>query len=337
MGSSYRELHYAQRPAKNVERKMIVESLGGLDRLHKPEDLRYIGLGSIYFTDFLLVHRQLAITKMLSIEKDSAVHHRNRFELNRPFNGVEVRHGRASQVLPDLDWTVPSICWLDYDGHLDDEILGDVETVVGSAKALTVLVLSVSVDPGAVQGDPKETTQRVDDLKRRIGPERMPRAVANDAHLGGWKLADESYKLLNGAIERALRARNSSVVAGTRSTRAPATRAVEPDDRLTWTQFLHFRYEDGAKMLTIGGILHEARHMSAVDDCKLLDKQWARSGPDAFVIDIPKLTTREVLLLDRLLPGELPPDDFIDGIPRKESLAYASVYRHLPAFVDAVL
>jgi hypothetical protein len=316
---------------------MIVESLVGLDRLHACESLRYIGFGSLYFTDFLLVHRQLAVSKMISIEKDDAPHQRRRFELNRPFGSLEVLYGRASTVLPTLDWSMPGICWLDYDGHLDDEVLGDVETVVASVTSTTVLLVTVCVEPEAVIGDLGKSRERVDALAKRIKAERVPPSVNCDAHLGGWKLADLSYGLLNEAVTRALAARTTSVKPGTRNTRGPETATDATDERYEWRQFLHFRYSDGARMLTVGGILSPTSLTDAVADCRLDEKQWARTGEDPFVIEIPKLTTREILALDRYLPDDLPDQDYIEGVPRKESHAYAAVYRHLPAFVDAIL
>lgn len=337
VAASYRQLHYAQRPAKNVERKMIVESLAGLDRLQPSETMRYIGFGSLYFTDFLLLHRQLAVSNMISIEKDSAPHQRERFELNRPFGNLEIRYGRASKILPSLDWSLPGVCWLDYDGHLDDEVLGDVESVVASSTSTTVLIVTVCVEPEAVVGDPLKTHQRIDALAKRIKADRMPPAINCDAHLGGWKLADFSYELLNDAVTRALTARTASVKPATRSTRGPETAKDVAGDGYEWRQFLHFRYSDAAKMLTIGGILHPASVADAVEDCRLDKKQWSRVSSDPFVITIPKLTTREVLTLDRYLPNDLPNEEFIEGIPRKESVEYSAVYRHLPAFVDAVL
>jgi len=328
VSSSYRDLHYAQRPAKNIERKMIVESLAGLDRVVSATSAQYVGFGSIYFTDFLLVHRRLGLTDMLSIEKDSSDHQRKRVDFNRPFAGVEVRHGRASEHLPTLTWEGQKIVWLDYDGQLDSEILDDVETVVRSATDTTVLIVTVNARPDEipepppasdVEGAPKpttlltETTVRVDALCSRVGG-RVPKEITKDAQLGGWKLADVSLRLLNESIGRTLATRNLVVGAPARSTRQPVADASTNPDPLVWTQVMHFRYSDNAKMLTLGGVVHRKSLEADLADCHLETKEWTRTAAQQpFEIAVPRLTTREVLALDRLLPDELPENEYVNG------------------------
>lgn len=81
MPGSYRIINYALRPAKAIERRMLCAALAGLHRFQRIEDYRYIGFGSIYFSDFQLLHRELGISDMLSIEKDVAAEACFRFNL----------------------------------------------------------------------------------------------------------------------------------------------------------------------------------------------------------------------------------------------------------------
>ena len=57
---SYQKVHYELRPAKQVERRMLVDALLGLAVAGFPiQDYQYTGMGSIYFIDFILFHRFL--------------------------------------------------------------------------------------------------------------------------------------------------------------------------------------------------------------------------------------------------------------------------------------
>ena len=55
--------------AKQVERKMILDILQQLaEGGFALRDYKYTGLGSIYFVDFMLLHRLLGLRKLLSVE-----------------------------------------------------------------------------------------------------------------------------------------------------------------------------------------------------------------------------------------------------------------------------
>jgi hypothetical protein len=70
MPGSYREIDYRVRPGKQAERLMMVEAFRHL-RFSAVGSYQYVGLGSVYFSDFKLVHRALGTTRMISIEKSA--------------------------------------------------------------------------------------------------------------------------------------------------------------------------------------------------------------------------------------------------------------------------
>ena len=167
---TYRRFNYALRPAKHIQRKMIMDVLQRLDRLpnRSLRDYRYIGLGSVFFVDFNLVHRALGIRKMICIE-----HHeedRSRFLFNRPFSTVELHFGEAGAVLEgEIKWTTPSIIWLDYDYKLDKTVLSDIATVARRAPHGSVLLVTVDAEPEDLQGELEERKPvRVAALEERI-------------------------------------------------------------------------------------------------------------------------------------------------------------------------
>ena len=62
---------------------------------------------------------------MVSYEKDGE---QARYLFNRPFAGIDVKFGPASQHLPFLDRATLRIVWLDYTQTLDVEVIQDVAT-----------------------------------------------------------------------------------------------------------------------------------------------------------------------------------------------------------------
>ena len=136
MAASYREIDYRVRPGKYAERLMMAEAFRRL-RFASVESYQYVGLGSVYFSDFRLMHRTLNVTKMVSIEE--AVHDRLRFEANLPFSCIDMLWGGTASELPKVDLSLRSILWLDYDGRLTKSVLADLREVAGRAAGGTVI------------------------------------------------------------------------------------------------------------------------------------------------------------------------------------------------------
>lgn len=99
--SSFRKINYSLRPAKHAERKMMGEIFRRAAAFSALETYRYVGLGSVWFSDFSLYHKMLGIGEMVSIERATGC--KARFEANRPFN-IEMRFKPTTEALPELDW-----------------------------------------------------------------------------------------------------------------------------------------------------------------------------------------------------------------------------------------
>ena len=147
MPSSYRIINYALRPAKAIERRMLCAAFERLYPFQRIERYRYVGFGSIYFSDFQLLHRELGITNMLSIEKD--VEAEACFRFNRPYKCIRLKFATSTGVLPTLDWNKKTILWLDYDDRLNTSILGDIATTCLRASSGSLVVVSVNAQPDA--------------------------------------------------------------------------------------------------------------------------------------------------------------------------------------------
>ena len=71
MTASYRLIDYSLRPAKFAERRMLSEMFSRLKVFGSLESYRYIGFGSIWFTDCVLFHRALGPVPLLCRPKCS--------------------------------------------------------------------------------------------------------------------------------------------------------------------------------------------------------------------------------------------------------------------------
>ena len=309
MSPSYREVNFNLRAAKSIERKMIAEALLRLDRLAPLNSYRYIGFGSIFFADFLIFHRMLGITSMLSIEEQAA--NEERFRFNLPLGCVDLDFRHSNQALPTLDWSEHNIAWLDYDSQLDISILGDVEAVAGQTGPWSVLIVTVNAQPGKID-------ERLKQLKINVSPERIPMDVTADAHLGGWNLAKVSRRIINAAIESALADRN-----------AP----LGESEKIRFRQLFNFHYADGPKMLTVGGIFYRTEGAASLESCSFEELNHVAEGDRPVNVTVPVLTTREVLHLSAQLPGG--EDDLASpGIPDSDLARFARMYRYYPLFID---
>src|SRR3954470_6008578 len=115
---------FSIRQNKTIERGIVFMGLSRLRRALDGMEFVYVGLGSVWFVDFDLAHRELGIETMVSIEADDVLYERARF--NKPYRTVEVVRGYSYDVIPLLlsdraDLTShPWIVWLDYDEAMDE-------------------------------------------------------------------------------------------------------------------------------------------------------------------------------------------------------------------------
>jgi hypothetical protein len=328
MASSYRVINYSLRPAKAVERKMMGEAFRRLHPFQRIEDYRYIGFGSIYFSDFQAVHRALGINDMVSIEKDLAAEECFRF--NRPYRSIELKFGESSAVLPELDWGKPSILWLDYDGKLDLKGLSDIDTFCARCKSGSFLLVSVNAQADAEAseeerktfeeqtGEPFDaSTYRLRKLAELVGDKIPP--GTNGGELRSRGVAQIFRKIINNQIASRLAVRNSIV-----------TQA----DRMVYRQVFHFNYRDGAQMLTIGGAIFREGDSALYEACAFDKLPFVRAGDEAYEIRVPCLTAKEVRHLNAQLPLATEEELSAPGVPHADLLIYAEVYRYFPAFTE---
>jgi hypothetical protein len=268
---------------------MLCEAFRRLSVFGSTETIRYLGLGSFYFVDFAMMHKELGITNMISIEKD--VQNIDRHEFNKPYKTITIMPGDSNQVLIALPWDMRTIVWLDYDGRLERSVLQDVETFCMRAHTASVFIVSVNAQAGDFE--PNTTNQelgetRLAELKERLGQENVPARIKG-SDLNGWGLAKVYRDIIHNLIEQTITARNGGRAAGT---------------KFRFQQLFNFHYSDNAKMLTVGGILLDEGQKALFESCALKELFYVRTDDQPFTIEVPNLTPNEVRYLNSNLPSE---------------------------------
>jgi hypothetical protein len=300
-------IDYNLRPAKHAERAMLAHALRRLTPFGSVESYRYIGFGAAYFRDFRIFHRELGITDMLSIEKDTA--QKERYEFNKPFTCVKMAYDIASTVLPQLSWDVRTILWLDYTDKLDRDALADIQFFCANAAPGSVLIVTVNVQADHLAQGPLRLMQE------RVGEANVPPGL-KDKDLGGWGTAKISRRIIDNTISTTLANRN-----GGRT----------PGSTFKYQQVFNFEYADEARMLTLGGVVFEAGQAALLGAAAFESLPFARTGEDGFRIETPKLTYKELHHLQARVPIMGKPRSEV-GIPVNEVERYNELYRFFPVF-----
>lgn len=293
--------NYRQRPAKYVQRNMVVEACSRLTPFGPLTDYWYIGFGGLEYVDFELVRRTLGIRRMVSIERNTS--DGPRFLFNRPFAEIDVLLGSASAMLPQVDFAGPRIVWLDYEQPLDDEVLDDSATVAHQLRPGSVLIVTINAEP------PRRAEGRIKVMRERLGEERVPVDVTDDS-LARWGTAVMQRRVWTDTLIRVFRDRA---------------------DGAYLRQFLNIHYADGAQMQTIGGVVVSDSTARTYELCRFEDLDFVREGDEALVIKVPVLTQREILHLNRQLPSPIGAHASVDGLSEQDADAYESFYRWYPA------
>ncbi len=317
MTSSFEKINYALRPGKHAARRMLCEIFACLGPFQPVKDYTYVGFGSVWFEDFILLHRALGIRQMISIERETRV--RKRIEANKPFKNISVVYKKASVVLPKLHWKNRHFLWLDYEDPLDLEILRDVATVAGHAQSGTVLAVSVPCRRAQEVADAQDDPNGPSALERfssTFGRARVSPTVT-EIELEGWPFGKLTRQMVKLEVDTHLATRNARVTA---------------DNKLKFRPICELEYDDGTKMVTIVGLICRAADKELVAQCDFTRLDFLRARRRPIRIEVPKLTMREIRSLEQQLPRESGGILNRGSIPANEARAFERLYRYLPNF-----
>jgi hypothetical protein len=313
MANSYRKIDYRLRPAKAVERRMIAEYFLRLRPFGPVEDYRYIGLGSVYFSDFALFHNICGFKEMVSIEGTQDPTIKQRFSFNSPLGTIDLKFGFTNTELPKLHWKdKKSAVWLDFDGPLDSSVLTDINFLGSVATPESILWVSVN---GELIDTEEGELSKLDILKNRIGVNKVPARLQEEKNLPAKDIAQVYQEILKNELSSAITARNSG---------------READEALCFEQVAYFKYSDGATMFTVGWVLFLEKDRAKFNHCAFSQLNHFRSGGQPFFIDIPLMTNAEMrelnrckLINDELITKHIP-------LPESEIKKYTALKRFWP-------
>lgn len=321
--TSLGKFRYALRPAKNIERKMLCEAFSCLASIAPLRSYRYIGFGSVEFVDFALFHQRLGIRDMLSVECRYDAMPRVMF--NVPYLCIKIKWGMSHDVLPTLDWRKRTIIWLDYDGPLTAAILDDIRLITSSLASGSMIVVTVEAKPKEIEGDVDIARARLEILTQNVGRDRVPPIKQSEgsmrplkgSDLADWGLARVSRQIIDNQIARTLKDRNGPLGA---------------ESQVSYEQLFNFHYADGARMLTVGGIILGRAHASKMPKATFKMLEFVRKGDEPYLIEAPVLTSRELRYLDNHLTAQ----GFGEAswLPKAERDKYRKIYRYYPTFAE---
>lgn len=273
--SSFNVVNYSVRPNKHIQRSLVFEGYKAIRDLLKLKDVRYVGLGSIWFSDFLMAHKMLHIDEMVSIENDEIGYRRAQF--NKPFKTVRVVNEMSTIALKSLCVddkfnSHPWFVWLDYDGTFDETVAEDIKIVIESAPVNTAFVITFNADHRKY-GKPKDRPDRLKNLFGDVVQDNLSKEDCEGDNLPNL-LADLAIKSMKSAAA---------------SVRRPGG----------FTPCFRVVYRDGADMVTVGGFLPAVGAIPAIREA-INERSWP-SSPD-IAVTTPPLTIREISSLQAHLP-----------------------------------
>jgi Putative O-methyltransferase len=308
---SYLKVQYELRPAKQVERRMLIDSLQMLmEAGFQIRSYKYTGMGSVYFIDFMLFHRLLGIRDMLSVEYDRNI--AKRVEFNRPFESVDTEIAPIGQVIPKLSKDLKHLVWLDYDGVLRSSHLQDIATATTYLSVGSILLITVDIEPPTDEDSPEQWRQHfVNEALDFFDPSLQVKDFAKS------KLPKRNIELVAKAIHAGLAGRRDA----------------------EFIPMFNFVYKDGNQMLTMGGMVGTSVEKRRVRTSALADSPYFRGDfeTEPCVITVPRLTRKERQYLDGFMPCKdlWTPDDF--ELSWEMVSAYRDIYRYCPNYAEMLL
>ncbi len=313
MPASYRLVNFRLRPAKAVERKMIVEVCGRMSAFSNMLGFRYVGLGSPFFNDFIMLHRRYGLKNLTCVERE--VQNKTRFLFNRPFDCIDMEWGDSNDVLPTLSWTgIPTIIWMDYDDRINDGMLADIRTIFSQIEAGSLALLTIQAVGNSFGDEEHSPLKHFQEQLKDFVPINI-----TETDMRGKAFQKVIWQIVDNEITRVLAQRNA---------------ATPHRNRVLYKQLFNVIYADAVRMTTIGGVIYRADQEQRLETCEFDDCEFVRYGDEPLEIKVPSLTHREQWKLDTRLPSGQPELEFLAAGDISE---YGKIYRYYPTFVESDL
>lgn len=314
---------YHLRPNKAVDRNLFVEGLIHLGKTVDISGYRYIGFGSYEFDEFKMIYRTLGIEDLHSIEMDSDVFRRQKF--NKPYSSIQLFNKTCGEYFDeDYDNTRHSIVWADFsEANKKHSQCQDIANICSKMQNGDVLRITLNANPTGISTGGKQTSDvppqerkklRFDALKEELN-EYFPDGVSEeDVTRNGYP------RLLLKVIKKAV--------------------YQDLDVDLSPCPLCSYVYSDNTQMMTVTMIMFSAENR----DRSVTKLREAFSGWEPYVnidewdrfirIDLPPLTVHEQLEIGQYEKNEAGVRQIEEdmGIKSEELERYLLFARYYPNY-----
>jgi len=339
---SFERFDYLLRTNKHIERKLVFDVLDAAAQKIGFDNHWYLGFGSMWFGDFKQAHRRLGIDEMVSVEYSDYV---TRAEFNRPFAGVKVESGDCNTVMTNMaaeQWNKPLVAWLDYDSHVNEDVVKDIEVLLSRSQPNSAVIVTVNGARGTYRvRKPKGVTEKhetsVGVIEKFLGsgsiaPKYDPQVNAAGSYTD---IAEDKFpEFLTEALCSYM---EHQVVASAREVGG---------QRLKFVPLYRLHHRDGADMVTVGGAVVTEATETIWRDCLARHTLLSQGAGDASYcrLDLVPVTVKEKIALDECLPDAGNGTRFLAAakaagvaLPDHEMGKYRKFYRHFPVFVETTI
>lgn len=313
---------YHLRKNKAADRLTFIDAIGYLQKLN-PEstEYTYYGFGGSYLEDMRVIYEFHPEIELVSIEKDPEVFERQDF--HRPCNKIRLENVDMGKIIDEAELD-DKICivWLDYT-KLEYPFFEQFGLVINQVASGSMVKITLRADPrdyfriynGESNGKPKD--KKIEKFLKKF------ENILPDTDIP-WRYGDFAYYVQ-------------------KMVRITAQRALEGTS-FTYCPISSFYYSDGTWMLTVTGVVWPTEDKSKVETTFAGWKFPNLSWEEPRWINIPDLSTKERLFLQRFLPCEGDSGAFLreklghpiggDNQTTEEALEqYAIFHRYFPYFL----
>lgn len=258
---------YHLRMNKAIDRLLLIEILDVLKTHCKMSDYTYYGLGGPFLEDCKLIHNRCPDIQIVSIEQDSETHKRQEF--HRFSKNMKIIKGDFADFLLNFSSEGKEIFWLDYtDRRL--ERFNEFKSILGKVSNNSVVKITIRAERD------RQNLTKFKQQYHRICP---PSTQWNDI-----KEEKRLVKLLQDMLE------------------ISAQQALPAIGESVFQILNSSYYKEPTRMLSVTGIVCNKNKVSEIQqwfkDWKFINLGWE----DPHKIDVPFLSIKEKLHLEKYLP-----------------------------------
>lgn len=260
---------YHLRVNKAIDRFLLMEILDILKRHCDISDYTYYGFGGPFLEDCKLIHNRFPEIKIVSIEKNEQTFKRQKF--HRFSKNLELRQENFASFLANFSSNGGEIFWLDYTdlklGHFDQ-----FRSVLEKVSENSVVKITVRSEP----------------------------------YTKGWENFEREYDSILQPLEKEKKTDIERLLPFTKllqkMIQVVSQQALPASGESVFQLLDSSHYSDQTHMLSITGIVCNKSEVSKIrywfKDWKFRNSDWA----DPRRIDVPTLSTKERLHLEKYLP-----------------------------------